>query len=523
MIAEMDPGRRRQVVLIAMILANSIILIDQTAVPLSLPSVISDLGIGAQAAQWVLNASLLSLSGFLVLGGRLGDQFGRRRMFLIGAAGFGVGSVVGGIAPVYSVLLLARVVQGVGGALMLPGAVAIVSDTFPVQERGKALGTMGGISAVAGALGPPIGGLLTSLLSWRLVLLVNVPLAAGCIVATSVAVPRDPKKTSTVHVDYFGATLLCLATTGLVFGLSGTQDHSFSALLVLAPLVVAVLCALAFAWWERRAPEPLMNLGVVRHTPNYLGATIAQALAGFVEIGLGLIFPLILILDLGMSPVLAGLALIPSTVPMIVLSPTIGRWYDRSGGRPPLVTGFALLALSAVCLTWGAHVIGPASRDYFVFLPGLLLFGTGLAFVLTVNDPVSLDSVDSALTGQVAGVSATAEQAGGAVGIAALYAVFHGVYVHRLQHLAAAGAGSGLSQQQGSQLRQALQAAEQTGLQPQHFDQSLTRFLVPAFNASKLGYGAVFLVVLAFSALGAVATAWLVRRPRPQTPSSSRD
>jgi hypothetical protein len=215
-----------------------------------------------------------------------------------------------------------------------------------------------------------------------------------------------------------------------------------------------------------------------------------------------------------MSPVLAGLALIPSTVPMILLSSAVGRWYDRSGGRPPLVVGFGLLAFSALALAWGVHETGPASRDYFALLPGLVLFGAGLALVLTVNDPVSLDSVDSGLTGQVAGVSATAEQAGGAVGIAALYAVFHGVYVHRLHHLVAAGSHTGLTAEQGQQLSQALQAAEQTGLQPQHFDQSLVRFLTPAFNASKLGYGAVFLAVLAISALGALATARLVRKPR---------
>jgi MFS family permease len=230
---------------------------------------------------------------------------------------------------------------------------------------------------------------------------------------------------------------------------------------------------------------------------------------------------LLLILDLGLSPVLAGIALIPTTVPMIFLSTPVGKWYDRSGGRPPLVVGFATLALSGVALALGVHLLEPTARHYLVLLPGLLLFGTGLALVLTTNDPLSLDSVDAASAGQVSGVSATAEQAGGAVGIAVLYAVFHTVYVHRLQHLTRSGSTNGLTQKQGAQLRNALQAAEQTGLQPHHFDQSLVRFLVPAFNASKLGYGAVFLAVVAIAVLGTLCSARLVNKPRSEVEKSS--
>jgi EmrB/QacA subfamily drug resistance transporter len=483
-------------------------------VPLALPSILNQFGVAAQAVEWVLNASLLALSGFLILGGRLGDQFGRRRVFLIGAIAFAAGSTLGGVAPAFPVLLGARVVQGLGGALMLPGSVAIVSATFPAHERGKALGTMGGVSAIAGALGPTIGGALTSAVSWRLVLLVNVPLAAACVVATLSAVPRDRAGHAGVHVDLGGSALLCLAIVGLVFGLTETESASFASPAVLGALAVAVVSAVAFLWWEHRAADPLMDLGLLRRTPNYLGATISQGLAGMVEMGLGLIFPLLLILNLGMSPVLAGIALIPTTVPMIFLSTAVGRWYDRSGGRPPLVAGFSILAVSGVALGLGVHVLGPTARDYFVLLPGLLLFGTGLALVLTANDPVSLDSVDDRLAGQVSGVSTTAEQAGGAIGIAALYTVFHAIYVHRLQHLTRAGSSQGLTPKQGKQLSQALQAAEQTGLQPHHFDPSLFRYLLPAFNASKLGYGAVFFAVSALSVVGALLAARLVGKPR---------
>ncbi len=314
-------------------------------------------------------------------------------------------------------------------------------------------------------------------------LLVNVPLAIVCLVATLLAVPKDRERQGSVRVDLLGAGLLCLAIVSLVFGLTEAQSSSLVSISVLGPVAVALLGAAGFLWWELRATDPLMDVGLLRRTPNYLGATISQALAGFVEMGLGLIFPLLLILDLGMSPFVAGLALIPTTVPMVLLSTTVGRWYDRSGGRPPLVVGFGVLAMSGLALGVGVHLIQPAAPNYFFLLPGLLVFGTGLAFVLTACDPVSLDSVDENLAGQASGVSATAEQAGGAIGIAGLYAIFHEVYVRRLQHLTA----SSLTPHQGQQLRQALQAAEQTGLQPHHFDQTLVRFLIPAFNASKLG------------------------------------
>jgi EmrB/QacA subfamily drug resistance transporter len=506
-------AKRRRVVLAAMILANAMILVDQTAVPLALPSIMSDFGVGTQLGQWVLNASLLALSGSLILGGRLGDQFGRRRVFLIGAIGFAASSAVGGLAPAFPVLLGARVIQGLGGALVLPGSVAILSGTFPAAERGKALGTMGGVAAIAGALGPAIGGALTSALSWRLVLLVNVPLAIICVVATLSSVPRSGRSVAGIHVDFLGSTLLCLAIVGLVFGLSESQTESISSGLVVGPLAAAVLSAAAFVWWERRAEDPLMDLGLLGRTRNYLGSTISQGLSGFVEMGLTLVLPLLLILNLGMSPIVAGLALIPTTVPMIFLSTAIGRWYDRSGGRPPLVAGFSILALSGLALAVGVHFLGPGTDHYVLLLPGLLLLGTGLALVLTTNDPVSLDSIDEDMSGQVSGVSATAEQAGGAVGIAALYTVFHLVYVHRLRHLTHSGSPNGLSASQGAQLKQALQAAEQTGLKPHHFDQSLVRFLDPAFSASKLGYGAVFVAVTVVSVVGAVFSALLVEKP----------
>ena len=196
-----QPKHRLALVLAAMTLANAMILVDQTAVPLALPNIMKEFHVGSQDSQWVLNASLLPLAGLLVLGGRLGDLFGRRRVFVLGTVLFAGASAIGGLAPAMPLLLAARVVQGVGGALMLPTTVAIVGATYPPERRGWALGTMGGAAAVAGALGPTIGGVLTSAFSWRAVLLVNVPLAIAAVLLAVRHVAADRARTERQHPD----------------------------------------------------------------------------------------------------------------------------------------------------------------------------------------------------------------------------------------------------------------------------------------------------------------------------------
>lgn len=500
-----------------MTLANAMILVDQTAVPLALPDIMDSFGVGSALVQWVLNGSLLPLAGLLVLGGRLGDLLGLRRIFLIGSVLFGGASALAGFAPTFGILLLARVVQGVGGALMLPASVAIVSAAYPKSARGRALGTMGGVAAVAGALGPTIGGVLTSTLSWRAVLLVNVPLLILTVLATLRSVPADQPRTGKAHIDFTGAGLLSLILVGLVFGLAQTTVWGWTSPGVIVPLVVCVVSAALFVRRERAAKNPLMSFSLLRRHRNYLGATLSQGLAGVCEMGLGVILPLILILNLGMDPALAGLALIPTTLPMIALAPLAGRWYDKAGGRPPLMTGFACIALSGVALA-----IGVGHDTYLALLPGLLLYGIGLAITLTVNDPVSLDSIPDSDDGQASGVSATAEQGGGAIGIALLYALFHTVYVSNLNDNVER-AGQALPDDTAERFRDSIQAAEQTGLNYSTFDPDLQRYLVPALHASDTGAAVTFLAMSGIAVLGLVVMAWLVRRPPAEDDPKARD
>ena len=507
-----DTHNRKLWVLVAMTLANAMILVDQTAIPLALPDIIQTFHVSTNAAQWVINASLLPLAGLLVLGGRLGDVLGRRKVFLTGAVMFGGASAVGGLAPAYAILIAARVVQGTGGALMLPATVAILSAAYKPSERGKALGTMGGTAAVAGALGPTIGGVLTSVFSWRAVLLVCVPLLLTTVYLTLRFVPEEAAVGTFADVDVAGAVLLCIALVALVFGLSQTQSWGVGSLKVWALVGLAVLAFALFVIRERTASNPLMDFGLLRRHPNYLGASISQGLAGMAEMGLGVLLPLVLILNLGMAPAKAGLALIPTTVPMVLVAPLVGRWYDRAGGRPPLIVGFATLALSGLLLA-----IGVNQNGYLPLLPGLVVFGIGLAIVLTVNDPVTLDTIDAGNHGQASGVSATAEQGGGAIGIALLYAVFHYTYIDRLtDRIHQDPSLAELTAASSHALKSAIIAAEATGLDPASFPSALRQYLKVARDASDWGNTVAFLLVAAFGIVGLVTSAVLVRKAGAQ-------
>ena len=505
-------GRTTRIILWSMTLANAMILVDQTAVPLALPNIMQDFGAGSQEVQWVLNGSLLPLAGLLVLGGRLGDLFGRRRIFIIGTVVFAGASAVGGLAPAFPVLLACRILQGSGGALMLPNTVAIVSESFPGRERGEALGLMGGAAAIAGAFGPTIGGALTAALSWRAVLLVNVPLAVLAVAGTLRAVPASPAAGPRPHVDFKGTVLLTVALVGLVFGLSQSQAWGWGSPGVLVPLIVSVAAAVVFLRVERASPNPLMDLRLLRRHRNYLGAVLSQFIAGTAEMGLALLFPLLLILNLEMSPALAGLALIPTTLPMVFGAPLAGRWYDHSGGRPPLIAGFATLLASMLLLVWSVH-----QHAYLPLLPGLLLYGAGLALILTVNDPVSLDTVPDNDQGQASGVAATAEQFGGAVGIAGLYLILRDTYLRGLKSDIASGPLPQMTAEQARRFKNAMMAAENSGLQPKSFGHGLEQYLLPARSASENGYSAAFLAVAAACLVGLFLMFRLVRKPPTQS------
>lgn len=416
-----------RITLAAMTLSSSMILVDQTAVPLASPDAIHALGGDVSEGQWLMTANILPLAALMVFGGRLGDLFGLRRVFLWGAAMFAASTTAMGAAQSMEWAIAARALQGTGAALMMPTALAIVSAVYPAEKKGQALGILAGASAFFAALGPVLGGALTSI-DWRLVFLVNVPLALMAIFLTLRSTPRlDPDPDAPRDLDLPGVLTFAIAVGAIVFGLSQGATEGWGEPVTVVPLVIGAVGLPVFILVERRAANPMVNFRLFRHD-NFLASNLSQFLAGMVELGLGFLTPFFLLLVVGVSPATAGICLIPATVPIILAGPLAGRAFDRFGGRWPLVVGFLCLAASGVVLA-----LSVSQQTAVALIPGLLLQGLGLGIVLTVNDPTGLAAVPPADSGEGAGMINTSEQLGGALGIAILTAVELGVNFARIE------------------------------------------------------------------------------------------
>jgi len=413
--------KRTGITLAAMTLASSMVLVDQTAVPLASPDAIHDLGGSVSQGQWLMTANIIPLAALMVFGGRLGDLFGLRRVFIWGAVVFALATTAMGAAQSFEWAIAARAVQGAGAALMMPTALAIVRAVYPAEKKGQALGILAGASAFFAALGPVLGGLLTSI-DWRLVFLVNVPLALATIALTLRATPAlEPDPDAPRNLDLPGVATFALAVGGIVFGLSQGATEGWGEPQTFVPLALGLVLLPVFVAVERRAASPMIRFSLLRHK-NFLAANLSQVLAGMVELGLGFLTPFFLLLVVGVSPATAGICLIPATIPIILAGPLAGRAFDRFGGRLPLVVGFLVLATSGAVLA-----LSVSQQSAVALIPGLLLQGLGLGIVLTVNDPTGLTAVPPEDSGEASGMINTSEQFGGAIGIAALTAVELGI------------------------------------------------------------------------------------------------
>jgi EmrB/QacA subfamily drug resistance transporter len=423
----MTSRRDMKLTLAAMTLASSMVLVDQTAVPLAAPHAILGLHAEISQSQWLMTANILPLAALMVFGGRLGDLYGMRRIFLIGAVVFGLATTAMGASQDIAWAIAARALQGAGAALMMPTALAIVSAVYPDEEKGSALGILAGASAFFAALGPVLGGALTAI-DWRLVFLINVPLAALTIFLTLRATPDlQPDADASRDLDLPGVVTFALTVGLLIFGLSQGPEEGWGQAGTLIPIALGLLLIPVFLVIEHRAKKPMINFALFRHQ-NFLASNVSQVLAGMIELGLGFLTPFFLLLVVGVSPAAAGVALIPATIPVILAGPLAGKAFDRFGGRWPLVGGFVVLAASGVVLA-----ISVSSESAVALIPGLLLQGLGLGIVLTVNDPTGLTAVPAKDAGEAAGMINTSEQLGGALGIAILEAIELGINFAKLK------------------------------------------------------------------------------------------
>jgi EmrB/QacA subfamily drug resistance transporter len=491
--------------LAAMTLSASMILVDQTAVPLASPDAIQGLGASISDGQWLMTANILPLAALMVFGGRLGDLFGLRRVFLWGAVIFAVSTAAMGAAQNFEWAIAARIVQGTGAALMMPTSIAIVSTVYPNERKGAALGILAGASAFFAALGPVLGGLLTSV-DWRLVFLVNVPLALTAIALTLRATPSlEPASDANRDLDLPGVVSFAAAMAALVFGLSQGPSEGWGDPVTVVPIAIGVLLLPLFFWIESRAANPTIQFSLFRHI-NFLASNISQFLAGMIELGLGYLTPFFLLLVVGVSPETAGIALIPATLPIILAGPLAGRAFDRFGGRWALVAGFLALAASGIVLA-----LSVSQESAAALIPGLLLQGVGLGIVLTVNDPTGLTAVPEKDSGEAAGMINTSEQLGGAIGIATLTAVELGVNYHEI-YAKLAEKGIHPTPEQTDRVRDFIGQAEQSGLKHVHETPLVKTAVDSVVGAHVDAFQVMFSVSAGIALLGALACFLLVRQ-----------
>ena len=412
-----EADRRRWKALTVLGAAHFMLLLDDTIVNVALPSIGEDLDLGPVGLAWVVNGYVLAFAGLLLLGGRLADLLGRRKVFVIGMALFGAASLLSGIANDGALLIGARVLQGVGAALVGPAALALVLGIFvDPLERARAVALFGGLAALGGTLGVVLSGLITELLNWRIVFFINIPVAVVAILI----VPRlvDEKVSERRPLDMPGAVALTAGLTAVVYGLIASGEHGWGDWRATASLIAGVLLLGLFAVVELRSAEPLLPLGFFSHRARTV-STAALVLVGAAFLGLFFLLTLYMQQVLGYGPIAAGMAYVPLGFGVLIGVGAASAALPRTGVRPIAATG---LLLGAFGLAWlsQAPVDGTYVRD---LLPGLLLLavGNGMAFSsLQVSGTHKVPSHEEGLT---SGLLELAPQLGGALGVAVVVAL----------------------------------------------------------------------------------------------------
>ncbi|RKS75476.1 EmrB/QacA subfamily drug resistance transporter [Motilibacter peucedani] len=406
----------RWLVLVVLSLAQLMVVLDATIVNIALPTAQHALGFSDDARQWVVTGYALAFGSLLLLGGRLADLFGRRRMFIIGLVGFALASALGGAAEGFSTLLAARALQGVFGAALAPAALSLLSTTFTdPAERGKAFGIYGAIAGGGGAVGLLLGGLLTEYASWRWCLYVNLVIAAVAL-AGALLWMREGERPARPQLDVRGAATAFVGLVALVYGLANAESHGWTDVLTLGPIVVGLAVLAVFVLVERTAEHPLLPLRVVLDG-NRGGAYLSASIAGAGMFGLFLFLTYYLTATLGFSPVATGAAFLPMIASIMVSATAAGSFLVvRTGPRPLVPTGALVAAVGMVLLT-RLDLDSSYAADV---LPALLVIGVGLGFVFAPVQNAATSGIQHDDAGVASAMINTTQQIGGSIGTALL-------------------------------------------------------------------------------------------------------
>jgi len=408
---------RRWWTLGAMCFALFMVMLDNTVVNVSLPSIQRDLHASLSSLEWTVNAYTLTFAVLMVTGGRLGDIFGRRMMFLFGVVVFGISSALIGFSTSDTMLVAFRAVQGIGAAFMMPATLSIITQSFPPEQRGTAIGTWAGVSALALAIGPVVGGFLTQDVSWRAIFFINPPIAVGAVAVTLFAARESRDETVGRSVDMPGIAALTIGLTALVLALVEGNAWGWGSARILGLFALAAVALVAFVWIELRVRVPMLDFAFFRSRTS-LGANVVGFIVTFAMFSQFFFMTLYMQNVLHYSPLETGVRFLPSTLVIIVMGPLAGRLTDRTGPRP-LVTLGLLVVAAAIFIQ--SHIT--VHSGYGLLLPGFVLMGVGMGLVMSPMSTAAMNAVDRTKAGAASGVLAMSRMVGATFGVAVMGAL----------------------------------------------------------------------------------------------------
>jgi EmrB/QacA subfamily drug resistance transporter len=422
MTARISPEHRKWWTLGAVSFGLFMIMLDNTVVNVALPSIQRDLGARLSELEWIVAGYALTFAALLLVGGKLADMFGRRRVFVVGLGIFTASSLACALAPNPQFLIGARVVQGIGAALMSPATLSIISATFPPRERGQAIGIWAGVAALALSIGPFVGGVLTEHVGWSSIFFVNVPIGVLAIAASLLLIEESKDTSEGQRLDLPGLLSSALGLFALTYGLIEANNYGWTSARILGALAIAAVALASFVVLERRQRRPMLELALF-HNATFTGANLVVLLVALAQFGVLFFVSLYMQNVLGYSPVRAGTAFLPMTVLIVAIAPLAGRVSDRMGSRWLMTGGMMLVALQLFYFSrLGVH------ESYATLVPGMLIGGVGIASVMSPSNAAALRGVPVDRAGVGSAVVNTSRQVGGSTGIALMGAIVaHGM------------------------------------------------------------------------------------------------
>jgi EmrB/QacA subfamily drug resistance transporter len=501
----LNEDNRRWWTLAAMCFALFMIMLDNTVVNVALPSIQEDLDASLSSLEWTINAYTLTFAVLLVTGGRLGDIFGRRRMFLFGVVVFALSSATIGFAPTETALVASRAVQGIGAAFMMPATLSIITNTFPAEERGRAIGTWAGVSALALAIGPVVGGLLTEYVSWRAIFFLNLPVAAGAVVVTLYATRESRDETVDKTIDPLGIATLTLGLATMILALVEGNSWGWGSPEIVGLFISSAVGLVAFALIEPRVRAPMVDFGFFR-SRSFVGANVVAFVISFAMLAIFFFAALYMQNLLGYSALEAGVRFLPATAVIIVTAPIAGRLADRIGPRPLIVTGLSLLAVSLYIQT---HIT--VDSGYGLLLPAFMVMGVGIGLTMSPMSTAAMNAVSTDKAGGASGILSMNRMVGGTFGVAAIGALFQHLATQRIDDLlASSGIGAAVRERMVENLGSANEREVLAALPPEQARQAAGA----AREAFVHAFSAAMWLSLGVALVGAVAAFLLISSKR---------